>query len=229
MKGLGLLPKLARMEPKAFFRHLQCLENPQPILPVANLFDPATAPEGEPEKVTVGDFIQWKRSDLVSDYPLDEYTATYVARITAGGATEIQVTGTAYNSSAYLFSVSSTESVDFVAGYYHWQLEMVRNSDSERIVVDTGAFTAVPDLDVNGTDPRTHAEIMLDKIESLLQGKADSDVEEYSIGNRSLTKLSIKDLMFWRDRYKAEVAKEKKQLLVKQGKATGSTVLVRFQ
>ena len=43
---------------------------------MANLFDAASAPEGEPSEIVVGDFIQWKRSELVTDYATDEYTAT---------------------------------------------------------------------------------------------------------------------------------------------------------
>ena len=194
---------------------------------MANLFDPAEAREGEPEQVVVGDYIQWTRSDLSGDYPNDSYTATYVARITGGGNTEIQLTGTAYNGN-YLFTVDSETSADFVAGYYHWQLEIVRNSDGNRVVVDTGAFDAVVDLDVGGTDPRTHAEIMLNKIESILENRADSDVSDYSIGNRSLTKIPLKELMMWRDRYRAEFYQEKRKLRAKQGKTTGQNVLIRF-
>jgi len=194
---------------------------------MANLFDAANAPEGEPTIVTVGDFIQWKRSDLVDDYPPSLYTATYIARITGGGSNEITLIGTD-ETTHYLFSVSSTVSADFVPGYYHWQLEIVRNSDSERIVVDTGTFTANVDLDVNASDPRTHAEIMVDKIESILQGRADSDVANYSIKDRSLTKLSISELLQWRDYYRLELRKEKTAQLIAKGEATGATVKVRF-
>lgn len=194
---------------------------------MANLFDAANAPEGEPTIVTVGDFIQWKRSDLVDDYPPSLYTATYIARITGGGANEITLQGTD-ETTHYLFSVSSAVSADFVPGYYHWQLEIVRNSDSERIVVDTGTFTANVDLDVNASDPRTHAEIMVDKIESILTGRADSDVANYSIKDRSLTKLSISELLQWRDYYKLELRKEKTAQLIAKGETTGVTVKVRF-
>ncbi len=54
-------------------------------------------------------------------------------------------------------------------------------------------------------DRRTHAEIMVAKIESVLQGRADHDIESYSIKNRSLTRMSVKELMHWRDYYRAEV------------------------
>lgn len=196
---------------------------------MANAFDAALAPEGEPSEVVVGDFIQWKRSDLVADYPPSLYTATYVARITGGGASEIQLTGTNYNSGeAYLFTVTSAESANFTAGYYHWQLEIVRNSDSNRIVVDRGAFTAIVDLDVNNADPRTHDEIMLTKIQSLLENRADGDVESYSIQGRSLTKIPIKELIEWERYYRDRVNRQKQMENIKLGRKTSNTVKVRF-
>lgn len=194
---------------------------------MANLFDAANSPTQEPLEIVVGDFIQWRKTELGSDYPNDEYTATYIARITGGGASEIQLIGTAYGND-YLFSVSSTVSADFNPGYYHWQLEMVRNSDSERIVVERGTFTAVVDLDVNNSDPRTHAEIMIDKIEARLENRADVDVSNYSINGRSLVKMNIDELLKWRDYYRAELAMEKRKERIRRGKSTGATVKVRF-
>jgi hypothetical protein len=179
--------------------------------------------------VTVGDFIQWKRSDLVEDYPTAQYSASYVARITGGGSNEIQITGTESNPSFYLFTATSAQSADFTPGYYHWQLEVTQTSTGNRIVVDTGTFTALPDLDVNGSDPRSHAEIMLDKIEGLLQGRADSDVSSYSIQGRSLAKMSIADLIEWRNYYRREVNKEKRDSDIRNGRQSSATVKVRFQ
>lgn len=194
---------------------------------MSNAFDPANAPEGEPYEVVVGDRIQWKRSDLAAVYDPDDYTLTYVARISGGGNTEIQVTGTDYNGT-FLMSVASTTSVDFVPGHYYWQAEIIRKSDSERIVVDRGSFQAIVDLDVNGTDPRTHAEIMLGKIETLLEGRADGDVSSYSIAGRSLTKMSPAELIEWRDHYRREVKAQQRQNDIKLGRATSATIKVRF-
>jgi hypothetical protein len=194
---------------------------------MANLFDAANAPEGEPTEVVVGDFIQWKRSDLVDDYPLAEYSAEYVARITGGGANEIKMPATE-SGGTYLFTVDSATSADFAPGLYHWQLEVTQTSSGNRIVVDIGDFTAIPDMDNNQADPRIHAEIMVDKIESLLAGKADSDVASYSIAGRSLTKLSFQELLDARDHYRREVVQHNNAELVKRGKKNGSTIQVRF-
>jgi hypothetical protein len=194
---------------------------------MANLFDAANAPEGEPLEIVVGDFIQWKRSDLVQDYPLASYSAQYVARITGGGNTEVLLTATETDGT-YLFTASSATTAAFEPGYYHWQLEVIQTSTSNRLVVDRGEFTALADLDVNGADPRSHAQIMIDKIESILQGKADSDVGSYSIAGRSLTKMSFAELMTARDQYKAEFQQEVVKDRARRGKPTGSTIKVRF-
>lgn len=194
---------------------------------MANLFDAANAPEGEPREVVVGDFIQWKRSDIAVDYPPATHSAEYVARITGGGATEIKLAGTE-GADYYLFTVDSATSADFLPGKYHWQLEITQTSSGNRIVVDIGDFDAIPDMDVNQADPRIHAEIMIDKIESILEGKADSDVSSYSIAGRSLNKMSFEELMTARDRYKGELVRHENKELVKRGKSNGSTIKVRF-
>jgi len=194
---------------------------------MANAFDAINAPEGEPESLVVGDFVQWKRSDLVADYPADSYTATYVARITGGGQNEIQVVGT-NQTTHYLFQISGDSSSSFVPGYYFYQLEIKRNSDSERIVISKGNFSITPDLEVNQADPRTNSKIMLDKIESLLNGKADSDVSSYSVAGRSLTKMTFAELQDARNFYKQEVLSEQSKLNAKNGRKGSSTIQVRF-
>lgn len=194
---------------------------------MANLFDAANSPTTEPTEIVVGDYIQWRRVDLGTDYPNTAYAATYVARITGGGANEIQLAGSAYGND-YLFAVSSATSALFTPGYYHWQLEIVRNSDSNRIVVDRGDFRAIVDLDVNQSDPRSHAEIMVDKIETVLQGRADADVLSYSINGRSLSKMAPTELSEWRDYYKREVLMERRKERARRGLPTGATMVARF-
>ena len=192
---------------------------------MANLFDVDNAPTIEPEKFAIGDFVQWKREDLVDDYPTATHSAEWVARISGGGS-EIKVTATE-TSTYYLFTIASATSSSFTQGHYHWQLEITETSSGNRIIVDTGTLDIEHDLDDN-VDPRSHAQIMVDKIESILQGKADADVSSYSINGRSLTKMSFQDLIDARDFYRKEYAKELQLERAKNGDATGATVLVRF-
>jgi len=194
---------------------------------MANLFDADNAPEGEPLEIVVGDFLQWKRSDLVVDYPPADYSAEYVARITGGGSNEIKLAGTE-DPKYYLFTVDSATSAEFLPGYYHWQLEITQTSSGNRIVVDQGDFNALPDLDDNQADPRIHAEKMITKIETILEGKADSDVSNYSIAGRSLTKMTFEELLEARDRYRRELVQHENKERLKRGKSGGSTIKVKF-
>ena len=195
---------------------------------MANRFDIDEAPDGKtPETIIIGDYLLWKRTDLVDDYPLATHSMEYVARITGGGSTEIKVAATESNGT-YVFEVDSATSAGYTAGFYHWQLEVTETASSNRAVLERGTFTAIEDLDVNGADPRSHAEIMISKIESVLQGKADADVASYSINGRSLTKMSFTDLIDARNFYRQEYAKERQKERALAGENTGATILVRF-
>jgi hypothetical protein len=194
---------------------------------MANLFDTDNAPTIEPDALVIGDRVTWRKKNLGEDYPSSAYTTEYVSRSSAGGGThEFKVSGTA-DGDDYLFIISSATSANFEIGHHHWQLEVVRTSDSERIVIATGLWDIITDLD-NNVDPRTHAEIMLDKIESLLEGKADGDVQSYSIAGRSLTKMSPDELVTWREYYQREVNVAHRREHIKNGRSTSGTIKVRF-
>lgn len=186
-----------------------------------------SAPEGEPESFIAGDFITWKRSGLHADYANDAYTLSYKARLEADGTDVITITASA-SGTDYLVSIGSSTSANYTVGVYHWQAYITRDSDSERITIDSGTFEVKANRSSATTDPRTHAKTMLDKIESLLEGKADSDVMNYSIQGRSLTKLTIKELMEWRKFYRAEVFEEEKAERIANGEGSGATIKVSF-
>ncbi len=193
---------------------------------MANLFDVANAPTVEPEQIVRGDFVLWKRTDLFEDYPDSAYSIQYVSRNSGGGNHEFIVEGSV-TGTEWIFEIASAASADFDVSDHHWQLEVIRSSDSSRIVLERGHWKILHDLDLNA-DPRTHAEIMVDKIESLLEGRADSDVDSYSIAGRSLSKLSFDDLIKARDYYRSQVKQEKAAELAERGLNTGATIQVRF-
>jgi hypothetical protein len=192
-----------------------------------NIFDVNNAPTTEPETFTVGDFGQWKRPDISANYPPLEYNLTYIARLTSGGSSEIKVEATDLDG-VHLFTVTSADSSSYNAGLYHWQLEVEQISSGNRVVIQNGDVEVVVDLDENNTDPRSHAQIMIQKINGLLEGKADSDVSSYSIAGRSISKMSFQELIDARDYYSRELIREKNKVAIKNGKGSSSTIKVRF-
>ena len=197
---------------------------------MANLFDTGNVPTTEPAKIVAGDLLQWKRTDLGTDYANGSYTLSYKARLegtSAGSSVVLTLTASA-SGDDYLVSVAAGTTVNYSTGVYRWQAYITRNSDSARLTIDSGTFEVLANRSINTSDPRSHVKTMLDKIESILEGRADGDVAAYSINGRSLTKLGITDLLMWRDRYRADYLREVHRERALNGTATGSTVVARF-
>jgi len=194
---------------------------------MANLFDADNAPNEVPKTIVIGDFVQFKLTEYSSDYANTAHSMTFVARSGEGANVEFQIAAS-NSGNDYLFSASSAATSAFVAGMYHYQIEVLETSSNNRLVVDQGELDVTVDLDVNAVDPRTHAEKMLQKIESVLENRADADVSSYSIAGRSLTKMSPEELLTWRDNYRREVKAYRRKLDVKHGRKTASTILARF-
>lgn len=194
---------------------------------MANLFDAENAPTEVPDKIVVGDFVQFKLTKYSSDYANTAHTMAFIARSGTGANVEFTITAT-NSGDDYLFSASSTVTDDYTAGHYHYQIEVVETSSSNRLILDQGEIDVDVDLDVNNVDPRTHAETMLQKIEAVLENRADGDLSSYSIAGRSLTKMTPDELLTWRDYYRREVKTQKRKTDLKHGRKTSSSVLMRF-
>ena len=196
---------------------------------MVNLFDQNNALTSEPTSVVIGTLVQWKRADLSDVYAPASYDLIYNIRLKNGAGVDKSVTATTAADGSFLTSLTSNITTTMVAGDYVWQAFISRKSDSAKVAVGTGELQLLSNLDQNGADNRSHAQIMVAKIQSLLEGKADKDVSSYSIQGRSLSKMTVNDLMMWRDYYRKEVAKEKQDALIAAGKASNATVKVRFR
>jgi hypothetical protein len=194
---------------------------------MANAFDTDTSATTEPAKIIAGDTLIWRRSDLNSDYANSAHVLSYKARLEGTGATVITITASA-SGDDYLVSVAAGTTASYSTGVYRWQAYITRTSDSARVTIDSGTFEVLPNRSASTADPRSHAKTMLDKIESVLSGRADGDVASYSINGRALTKIGVEELMAWRDRYRAEYLREVRAERRDNGQGTGSTVLARF-
>lgn len=187
---------------------------------MANAFDSTNYPTSEPLELVAGDFVAWKRTDLGTDYPPASYALTYTARLD-NTATAINLTATE-SGDDYLIEVDAATSAAWTVGFYTWQAYITRTSDSARVVVGTGRFEVLANRATASTDPRTHARKMLTLIEALLEGRAVSDVDSYEIAGRSLKKMAVRELLAWRDRYRAELAAEDRRLALKAGRVVQS-------
>lgn len=196
---------------------------------MANLFDRENYPTQEPDLLVVGDRWTWRRPDLVPDYPTADYALTYEFHDDAGGGGSHKFTITATETTDdYIVEIASATTASYTAGEYNWYAFITRSSDSQRIAIDEGHTKLELDFANTNADNRSHAKKVLDNIQAVLENRASQDQMSYSIAGRSLSRMSIDDLMRFRDRYRAEYNREIKLKRIKNEQDTGNTIKARF-
>lgn len=170
------------------------------------------------EEIVAGDTLDFSVS--VADYPAtDGWTLKY--RLTPQFTSPVQaaVTLTAVADGAdYDVQASPATTALWAAGFYTWArwVEKV----GARQTLDEGGQLEVkadPSATVQGFDSRSHARIVLDAIEAVIQGRATKDQQEYTIGSRSLKLTALKDLEYLRDKYRNEVRAEENEERIDAG------------
>jgi hypothetical protein len=193
---------------------------------LSNLFDSSNFPTTEPVELQLGDFWAWKRTDLSSDYPTAAYALSYEFNLIDGAtATNFTLAATEVNDE-YIISTSSTSGL--TKGRYNWIAYITRSSDSARIKIGEGYTEIQDNYAATTSSVRSHAKIVLDAIEAVIENRATMDQSSMSIAGRSLSRLSIDELMTFRDRYKTEYLKEVKMARIKNKRGSGNTVKVKF-
>ena len=192
---------------------------------MANIF--TTIPEKEPISFYKGETVVWKRTDIGADYDPSSHSMVWEASLQTNGSTRFSATVTE-SGTEYTFTLDNSATSGYTAGDYVWFLKVLQTSDSETLVIDSGKITVKDNFFATTGDTRSHAKIMVDKLESLLEGKADADVSSYSIAGRSLNKLTVEEMLKWRDYYKAEYQREIQEFRIGNNEGSGAVIKVRF-
>jgi hypothetical protein len=196
---------------------------------LSNAFDRENYPTKEPSTLVLGDFWAWKRDDLADTYPIGSYALTYEFHEDSGGGGTHKFTLTATEANdTYYIEAASSSTTGYAVGDYIWEAYITKASDSNRVMVDSGRTTITQNLANTNADLRSHAKKVLDAIEAVIENRASMDQSSMSIAGRSLSRMSIDELMTFRDRYKAEYLKEIKLARIRNGQGTGNTPKVRF-
>jgi hypothetical protein len=185
-----------------------------------NMIDPFAPTKIEPSTMMIGRYRAWS---IALDLDNSLFGLKYV--VTWGpGSNKVEIPGVMRDAipGRWLFAATSDLTRQIAHGDVTFDLIVTRISDGEQSILRTFSVTAFSD----DVDRRTHAEIMVKKIESILQGRADSDVSTYSIKSRSITKMTIPELTDWREYYLAEIGRQINPVTGKR-KSTNS-MTVRF-
>lgn len=186
---------------------------------MSNVFDPANYPVEVPNTLQKGDYWAWKRTGLTQDYPFATYSLKYkFYHVSGDTASNFTITASESNDT-FIFTSSNTAAN--AAGDYRWTAIVFKEDGAEAIIGE--GFTTIVDNSI-----RSHSKIVLDSIEAVIEGRANMDQSSMSIAGRSLSRMSIDELLTFRDRYKTEWLKEIKLARIKNKQGSGNTIKVNF-
>lgn len=187
-----------------------------------------------PAQIRAGDTVKWRDEasrDVFGNAITsgDGWTLTYYLRFNHNneGAT---VVGTAYGT-GWEFNISQATSAAFDAGDWYWQAEATKSG--EHITLGAGQLTVLASLSYTGNpsafDGRSQAQKDLDAVQAAIRALISGGVvREYSIGNRSLKKYELADLLALEGKLKAEVKREQAAQLMANGLGNPHNLYVRF-
>lgn len=179
----------------------------------------------EPTSFIQGETVQW-RKEFCDYLPSGGYSVIYYLRGPEGG---IDIGGAA-DGDAFVFTISAAQSATLAVGEYGYQAFAILNAD--KFLVSQGELRVKAGLATISTgeafDNRTQAEKDLEAVRALLSGKASSDVQSYTIGNRELAKIPMADLLALEKNLSARVRRERQAERLKKGGSFFKPILVRM-
>jgi hypothetical protein len=181
----------------------------------------ATVPTTEPAEIRAGMTLVWTRE--LPDYPASSWTLKYWFKQLAASGAKFSITAGA-SGDTHSVSVAASTTQGYAAGSYSWSA--VATSGSESYEVDKGTAQILPRYDQDvALDDRSHARKVLSAIEAVIENRATLDQQEYTIGTRSLKRMTVAELKAFRDQYIAEVWAEDQKEAAKNGKSSGRVVV----
>lgn len=181
-----------------------------------------------PAQLAAGDSLTWRddatHDNLNNAITSGDWTLIYHFR----GAQSLDVTATA-NGPGWETTITASQSTGLTPGVFYWQAAVTKGD--QRITIGTGTLKITPNLvAATGTyDGRSESEQALAAINAEISARLTGGMaEEYTIGNRSLKKTPMKDLIVMQSRYKSIVTRERQAQQIANGLGNPRAMFVRF-
>lgn len=181
-----------------------------------------------PSKIRAGDTVTWLDDPAVDSegqaITSADYTLTYHLR----GGVSLNIAAVA-DGLGWRTSLSAANTTSLNKGRYYWAARATKVGQT--VTVANGVLDVLEDISAQGlgydgrSQPRKDLEAVQSAIRSIISGGA---VAEYTIGNRSLRKLPMADLLSLESKLKAEVIREEKATSIKNGLGDPTSLYVRF-
>lgn len=143
---------------------------------------------GLPKNLIAGTQVTWY--ERFSSYPSDVWAAQYVIK---GGAGAVTVNGVA-EGDGFRFTLTPTQSATLVTGTNWFQGFVTQGS--VKYTIAQGTFNVLVNLATatGSIDLRSTYKRVIDLIDAKLSGRITSGESQYTIGDRQISMMSLKEL-----------------------------------
>lgn len=181
-----------------------------------------------PAIIYAGDTVKWNEPATADYSSAAGWTATFALRHGTGNDA-LNITGVADGVGGWNFTITAAQSAGLHVNGHWWQIAVTK--DGERYTLGTGKLETKANIPASGNtyDGRTQSQIDLDAVRAEMRARiTGGSVQEYTIGNRSLKKIPMADLIALETKLKADVAREARADRMAKGMNSGRAVYVRF-
>lgn len=180
------------------------------------------------DRLILGDTLNY--ATTVAGYAASDGWTLYYRLIprTSGSAIEITSSADDADPSAHRVEVVASTTTGWTAGIYNWHSWVAKAS--EKYSVGSGVITLVADPRTATApyDLRSDAQIALDNVRAVIQGKASQDVLRYQIQGRSLERYPMSELIALESKLSAQVAREQEAVNLSAGLASKRRIFLRL-
>ncbi len=181
-----------------------------------------------PAIIYAGDTVKWNEPATPNYSSTAGWVASFAMRHSTGNDA-LNITGVADRAGGWNFTITAAQTAALHVNGHWWQIAVTK--DGERYTLGTGSLETKANIPASGNtyDGRTQAQIDLDAVRAEMRARiTGGSVQEYSIGNRSLKKMPMADLIAMETKLKADVAREARADRLAKGMNSGRAVYVRF-
>lgn len=154
----------------------------------------------EPNEIVAGFTYTWE--ETLSDYSADDGWVLKYSAINSSQAFNFSASG---SGKTHTITLPATTTENYTAGTYRLT-KYVENTDGTKTWLAEYILVIKPTpITDTAFDSRSHAQIMLDAIEALEEGRATKEQQSFTIAGRSILYLTPEQLLKWKNYYKQQV------------------------
>jgi hypothetical protein len=177
-----------------------------------------------PSELFAGDSATWE------DVPTKDrlggaIDSTWTLKFVFGFASAVTITSTT-NGSGWTSTISKAQTA-VTAGDYYWQA--YAETGSRRETIGRGRITIKP-ASASAVTGKSQTQQDLEAVQLAMRNMISGGaVQEYTIGGRSMRKMTMADLVMWEGKLKVRLARERAAEDVANGLGNPKNAFVRFK